>query len=96
MNSDEKTKCCVFAGKPCIQSTFSLPLRNKSAIYFVNRHSFVQTTLGSVEQLTSTQNFMSHAMLVTYFLSTDPSVVCADLCQMSQMGGSKFEEVSCT
>ena len=34
-------------------------------------HSSVQTALGSVEQLTTTQNFMPHGILGTYFF-TDP------------------------
>ena len=47
-------------------------------------HSSVQTTLGSVEQLISTQNFM----MTNGFLSVDgcffdgPSVICSELCQI--------------
>ena len=55
-------------------------------------HSSVLTTLD--EQIISTQNFRPHGILGTdFFRRTQTS---AQSCVKYQMGGSKFDELSCT
>ena len=39
--------------------------------------------LGSVEQQISIQNFIQHGILGTDLFSMDPSIVCTELCQIS-------------
>ena len=55
----------------------------------------VQTTPESVEQLISTQTFMPHGILDTISFRRTPAL-STQCCVKYQMGGSKFDEVSCT
>ena len=57
----------------------------------------MQIALGSVEQLISTQNFMPHMILgQIFFDGWMAPALSAQSYVKHQIGGSKFDEVSCT